>query len=596
MTFLRLVGAPVEDMDFFLEFKEGVVHPQGETTEEIDANMAAAGGKLMEYFVGFLAEKRKNADKDDDIIANLIKSEIDGQPLAEFDLVNILFLLMFAGLDTVTSSMSCIFAWLGQHPEERKRLVEDPSLIPAAVEELMRYESPVPAGMRYAEEEIDLGDGLVIKAGEEINAFWAAANVDPTFYDDPLTVELRPRPQGPHGVRQRHAPVPGVTSRASGNAACARRAARPHPELHGRAGRFADLRQHLGADGASGCQLRSLSQRLPALDQGRCRRRCDGPCQLAVRIVATVFLPDPDRLAESPPVVFALPGGGYSRGYYDMHFPGHAGYSQAEHHVDRGFVLVALDHLGVGDSTPEVADVVRIEEIAAANDFAVRTISDRLRTGTAIDGYPAIDVGVRIGIGQSMGGCVTVIMAGRHRTYDAIAVLGYSGIHTVLPMPQDDETVSKSEYFDYSRDTAPDDLSIAESSERLGNFLYPFHWEDVPAAIVEADIGGGFPIRTASPPFGSKTVPSCAVAMLSPGYIAAEAAEVDVPVFIGVGERDVVPEPHREPSAYPNSAEVSLFICNRMAHMHNFATTRHQLWDRLAHWYTAVASEQSLDR
>jgi cytochrome P450 len=190
LTFLRLVGAPVEDLDFFLEFKEGVVHPKGETTEEIDANMAAAGGRLMEYFVGFLAEKRKTAHTQDDVIANLIKAEVDGQPLAEFDLVNILFLFMFAGLDTVTSSMSCIFAWLGQHPEERKRLAEDATLIPAAVEELLRYESPVPSGMRYTTEDIDLGDGLIIRSGEDINAFWAAANVDPTFYDDPLTVRL----------------------------------------------------------------------------------------------------------------------------------------------------------------------------------------------------------------------------------------------------------------------------------------------------------------------------------------------------------------------------------------------------------------------
>jgi cytochrome P450 len=190
LTFLRLVGAPVEDMDFFLEFKEGVVHPKGDTAEEIDANMAAAGGKLMEYFVGFLADKRKNAADQDDVIANLIKSEVDCQPLAEFDLVNILFLFMFAGLDTVTSTMSCVFAWLGQHPEERKRLADDGSLIPAAVEELMRYESPVPSGMRYPTEDIDLGDGLVVAAGTDINAFWAAANVDPTFVDDPLTVRL----------------------------------------------------------------------------------------------------------------------------------------------------------------------------------------------------------------------------------------------------------------------------------------------------------------------------------------------------------------------------------------------------------------------
>lgn len=190
LTFLRLVGAPTGDLDFFLEFKEGIVHPKGETVEEIDANMAAAGGKLMEYFVGFLADKRKNADHQDDVIAHLIKTEIDGQPLAEFDLINILFLLMFAGLDTVTSSMSCVFAWLGQHPQERKRLVDDMSLIPAAVEELLRYESPVPSGMRYPTEDVDLGDGLIVAAGAQINAFWATANVDPTFYDDPLTVRL----------------------------------------------------------------------------------------------------------------------------------------------------------------------------------------------------------------------------------------------------------------------------------------------------------------------------------------------------------------------------------------------------------------------
>jgi cytochrome P450 len=190
LTFLRLVGAPVGDMDFFLEFKEGVVHPQGETVEEIDANMGAAGAKLLEYFVGFLAEKRKNAEDQHDVIANLIKSEIDGQPLGELDLVNILFLLMFAGLDTVTSSMSCIFAWLGQHPDERKRLADDPTLIPAAVEELLRYESPVPSGMRYPTADIDLGDGLVVAAGTDINAFWASANVDPTFFDDPLSVRL----------------------------------------------------------------------------------------------------------------------------------------------------------------------------------------------------------------------------------------------------------------------------------------------------------------------------------------------------------------------------------------------------------------------
>lgn len=190
LTFLRVVGAPVSDLEFFLEFKEAVIHPKGDSLEEIDANMAVAGAKLVTYFVDFLAKRRRTADRDDDVIASLIKSEVDGEPVSDADLINILFLLMFAGLDTVTSSMSVVFAWLGQHPTERQRLIDDSSLIPGAVEELLRYESPVPTGTRYVTEDIDLGAGLVIKAGEVINAVWPAANVDPTHFDDALSVKF----------------------------------------------------------------------------------------------------------------------------------------------------------------------------------------------------------------------------------------------------------------------------------------------------------------------------------------------------------------------------------------------------------------------
>jgi cytochrome P450 len=195
LTFLRLLGAPVEDLDFFLEFKQGVIHPEGETLEEVNANMAVAGGKLLEYFAAFLAKRREEAERSDDVISALLFAEVEGEPLNDLELLNILFLLMFAGLDTVTSSMSCTFAWLAQHPAERQRLVDDPALIPAAIEEIMRYESPVPSGMRYSDQQdIDLGDGLVIRKGQAMHAVWAAANVDPAAFPDPMTVDFARRP------------------------------------------------------------------------------------------------------------------------------------------------------------------------------------------------------------------------------------------------------------------------------------------------------------------------------------------------------------------------------------------------------------------
>ncbi|MEU6745443.1 cytochrome P450 [Spirillospora sp. NPDC046719] len=210
LTFLRLVGAPAEDLDFFLDFKEGVIHPQGDTIEEMDANMQAAGAKLYGYFAEYLAGRRAEEKPRQDVIGALLAADIDGKPLTDDELLNIMFLVMFAGLDTVTASLSCLFAWLAGHPEERGSLVADPSLIPGAVEELMRFESPVPGGTRYATADIDLGDGLAIHAGEAIHAVWAAANVDETTFPDPLSVDI-------HRSRHTHIAFASGTHRCLGS-------------------------------------------------------------------------------------------------------------------------------------------------------------------------------------------------------------------------------------------------------------------------------------------------------------------------------------------------------------------------------------------
>ena len=192
LTFLRLLGAPTDDLPFFLEFKDGVIHAKGSTVEEKMAAAAVAGAKLYEYLNALIDERRKHLPRDD-LLGALIQANIDGESVSQLELLNILFLLMFAGLDTVTASMSCIFSWLARHPEQRDRLVENPELTRAAVEELLRYESPVPAGTRYATEDIDLG-GEIIRAGEAIHAIWSAANLDPSQIEDPLEANFdRPR-------------------------------------------------------------------------------------------------------------------------------------------------------------------------------------------------------------------------------------------------------------------------------------------------------------------------------------------------------------------------------------------------------------------
>lgn len=308
-----------------------------------------------------------------------------------------------------------------------------------------------------------------------------------------------------------------------------------------------------------------------------------------IEIAVTVFLPEPASLTSPPIAIFGVPGGGYSRGYFDMHFPGHDAYGEAEYHTAHGFIFVACDPVGVGDSTLVDPTDITFEMLAATYDAAVREVSRRL-VGGLVDGVSALPGLRKIGIGQSMGGKVTVLAQGRHETFDGVAILGASAIHTVLPQPSKAQYEASRAAHVIARGTAVDGSSVAESSRSIGDFVYPFHWEDVPRDILDADMSGGYPLRRApAPAFGSLTIPPCAVTMMSPGAIAREAGNVQVPVLVGVGERDTCPEPMAEPAAYKNSRDVAVYIVPRMAHMHNFASTRVMLWDRIEAWARRVA-------
>jgi hypothetical protein len=318
------------------------------------------------------------------------------------------------------------------------------------------------------------------------------------------------------------------------------------------------------------------------------------PLEVPLEVVVTVHLPESAMLPPRPLVMFGSPGGGYSRGYFDMHFNGLKGYSQAEYHSARGIIFVEYDHLGVGASSTQHNAELTIEMIADGNHAMVREVIARLASGSLQPGFPAIRNPFLIGIGQSMGGGVTIIMQGRHRSFDAVGVLGKSAIHTQLPQKTFEAARRARAAFKFTRATPPAELSVSHTSGQVPDFLYPFHWEDVPQDVLDADIAGGYPLRNSVPEFGSATIPSCVVAMMSPGYVTPEASSIDVPVFIGLGERDVCPNPWHEPAAYWSSCDVSLYIVPRMAHMHNFASSRELLWQRIHQWSHMVATETPL--
>lgn len=315
-----------------------------------------------------------------------------------------------------------------------------------------------------------------------------------------------------------------------------------------------------------------------------------------LRLAATVFVPANVNTQQPVSVIFAVPGGGYSRGYFAMSFPGHVGYNEAEHHAACGRVFVAVDHLGVGDSSIPDLGTIDFSALAAAYDSAVRQICTLLQQGKVDPGVPAIPRIFTVGMGQSMGGCVSILTQGRHATFDAIAPLGYSAIHTTLPQRSKEAYQRSVDKHSSAQGKKLDELDLVDSSSSVEDFVYPFHWEDVPQDILDADMVGGYPIRKQCPPWGSATVPNSAMQMMVPGAVKQEAASVKVPVFIGLGERDTAPVPHAEPSAYSGSNDVTLCIVPRMAHMHNFAGTRHQLWMRFGGWVDALTRCASVNK
>jgi cytochrome P450 len=195
-VFLGLMGLPWEELDTFLHMKDGILRP-GSLENSFEERMQVqldAGQEIYAYFDKILDQRAD--DPQDDILTQFLRAEVDGEKLTREEILDICFLFLIAGLDTVTDSLTCFFAFLAQHPEHRRLIVDDPSVIPAAVEELLRWEAPVPGVPRFATRDTELR-GCPINTGDAVTISVGAANVDPAEFADPFTVRFD-REANPH--------------------------------------------------------------------------------------------------------------------------------------------------------------------------------------------------------------------------------------------------------------------------------------------------------------------------------------------------------------------------------------------------------------
>ena len=290
-----------------------------------------------------------------------------------------------------------------------------------------------------------------------------------------------------------------------------------------------------------------------------------------------VYAPDALDPASPPTVVFCLAGGRCTTSYFDLEVRGHEGYSMARHLAGHGLVVVALDHLGLGASSPlDDICVVTPAVAAATHDHAVRDIAGRLRAGTLIDGLPAFAPNSLVGLGHSMGGMVIIAEQAQHGTFDAIVVLGHSGDGTWEALTDDERLLMEVPHED--REQAMVELARVrarglppETTRRAppGSFFN----DDVPRAVKGA--------------FGAQRTEllySCALSTMVPGHTDAEKAAVAVPVFLAFGDHDLTDDYEGNAARYPSSPDLTLYVLRDSADCHNQATTREELWDRVARW------------
>ena len=185
-VFLTMLGLPLDELPRFVEMKDGVIRPDQVVGEprghpDTEAHQQATADAIYDYFEHLLAER--HSVRRDDLVTELLDAEVDGERLGREELLDIFFLFLIAGLDTVSASLDCFFAFLARNDSARRHVVEHPDAIPDVIEELLRWETPVMATSRVATGATDV-DGCPVAKGDSVIAFIGAANLDETVLPD----------------------------------------------------------------------------------------------------------------------------------------------------------------------------------------------------------------------------------------------------------------------------------------------------------------------------------------------------------------------------------------------------------------------------
>ena len=281
-------------------------------------------------------------------------------------------------------------------------------------------------------------------------------------------------------------------------------------------------------------------------------------------IAADLYVPEGSSAA---PLMVCLPGGAMDRTYFDLpdRLPGE--WSMARYLVDHfGIAVAVMDHPGVGgSSTPDDPYTLNPRVVATVDHGALSEL-----VGHAMDLFEPTRL---IGLGHSMGAMVVAHTQWHHRSFDAVALLGFGG----AGLPEHLTSTEKSYAGDYDRL----ELVLAELVlERFGTAIVPS-----PTSGSESTSAGRISrpkelLETAS----TSMLAMCGLSSMIPGISDRAMASIDVPVFIGLGEHDIAGDIANVAALATSSPAVTTFVLEGAGHNHSISRNRTELWDALGRW------------
>jgi pimeloyl-ACP methyl ester carboxylesterase len=313
----------------------------------------------------------------------------------------------------------------------------------------------------------------------------------------------------------------------------------------------------------------------------------------------------PPRLRSPPTALFCLPGGALTRRYFDLR-PDHGAQSvhapQPEHVVRpdprpdsdhppwdfsfaqflaaRGFIVITLDPLGVGGSSrPRDGFELTPDVLTKANAIALDSIRADLRTGALPAGAQPLEELRTVGVGHSMGAMLTVLQQARDRQHRGLMLFGY-GTRGLAPALSPEEATfaadpagARQNVVRLARARSTEPYPVINSSEGRGLF-----------AGKGADRRGVEALQSAR----TELLVTAGLFAMIPGSSAPECARLEIPIFLGLGDRDIAGPPHEIPASFPASPDVTLLVLPSTGHCHFLFASRQHLFARAASWLEAI--------